>query len=90
MEKTISDKKGTAHSIYRIKNYLIAGKTGTVQMLNLSKKNIPNDKYEYNDHSWFMGFAPINKPTIAISVIIENSKGAGKIARKIIDNYFLI
>ena len=89
MEKTISSKKGTAHSIYKMKNYLIAGKTGTVQMLTLSQKNFNKKKYKYDDHSWFMGFAPINKPSIAISVILENSKGAGKISRKIIDNYLI-
>ena len=72
-----------------MENYLIAGKTGTVQMLTLSQKNFNKKKYKYDDHSWFMGFAPINKPSIAISVILENSKGAGKISRKIIDNYLL-
>ncbi len=39
-----------------------------------------------------MGFAPVNKPRIALAVIVENggsgSKVAAPIARKVFDKYF--
>ena len=57
---------GTA-TIARIKGISVAGKTGTSQ----------NPHGE--DHAWFVGFAPFEKPTIAICVMIENA-GFGGVA----------
>ncbi len=51
-------KNGTAASIHNT-HYDICGKTGTAENKG-------------DDHSVFMGFAPMNKPTIAVSVYIEN------------------
>lgn len=59
----------------------VAGKTGTA-------------KYEMDkpEHAWFVGFAPVDNPEIAISVIVE-SVGSGSsyavpIAKKIIEAYY--
>jgi len=49
----------------RISGINVAGKTGTAE--------VGNNK---SPHSWFVGFAPAENPTIALSVIIENT-GAG-------------
>lgn len=49
---------GTAASI-NSKNYAICGKTGTAEN-------------EGHDHSIFMGFAPMDRPRIAVSVYVEN------------------
>lgn len=49
---------GTAASINRA-DYHICGKTGTAEN-------------EGHDHSIFMGFAPMEKPKIAVSVYVEN------------------
>ena len=63
-------------------------------LLVFSLKN--NEKYQerklakkLHDHSWFMGFAPVEQPKIAIAIILENSKGSPEIARKIFDQYLL-
>jgi len=45
-------------------------------------------KASLRDHSWFITFAPIEDPQIAIAVILEHSKGSPMIARKILDGYF--
>ncbi len=45
---------------------LIAGKTGTAEV-----------GAENNPHAWFIGFAPADKPTLAISIILENSGTGG-------------
>ena len=59
----------------------VAGKTGTAD-------------YEIGkpSHAWFIGFAPVENPQIAISVIVESS-GTGSryavpVAKKIIEAYF--
>ena len=43
-------------------------------------------------HAWFIGFAPFEKPEIAIAVIVENGGGGGAvaapIARKFMEIYF--
>lgn len=61
----------------RIKNVMVAGKTGTAE--NTSGKS----------HSWFIGFAPSNEPKIAVAVILEEAgvtggQGAAPIARDLI------
>lgn len=50
--------KGTCRSANR-SDYLVCGKTGTAQNRG-------------HDHSVFMGFAPMDKPKIAIAVYVEN------------------
>lgn len=69
---------GTAASS-QIPGIAMAGKTGTVQ----------NPHGE--DHSTFIGFAPVENPKIAIAVFVENAGGGGRyaapIASLIIEKY---
>jgi penicillin-binding protein 2 len=59
----------------------VAGKTGTAQ--NPHGKN----------HAWFIGFAPYDKPKIAVAVLIENGGFGGvtsaPIAGALIKQYLL-
>jgi penicillin-binding protein 2 len=50
----------------------IAGKTGTAQVAELGM-----DKGHKKDHSWFVSFAPAEKPEIAIVALIENAGFGG-------------
>jgi len=93
MRKVIHEPGGTAHSLSQGIRYQMAGKTGTAQVFNLKQ----NEKYEVNkvkdhlrDHSWFIAFAPVNEPKIAICVLIENKhkKSAKEIARIVLDCFF--
>lgn len=68
MEKVVSS--GTARSA-SIQDIPLAGKTGTVQ----------NPHGE--DHSTFVGFAPVDNPQIAIAVYVENAGGGGRFAAPI-------
>jgi penicillin-binding protein 2 len=61
---------GTAGMV-RIKDIHVAGKTGTAQ----------NPHGE--DHSWFVGYAPYENPTIAIAIIVENAGFGGAVAAPI-------
>ncbi len=73
-------KDGTATALNN-KKYKVAGKTGSAE-------------YEENKpaHAWFVGFAPVEKPEIAVSIIVESvgtgSEYAVPIASKIFDTYF--
>ena len=49
---------GTCHELSRY-NFVACGKTGTAQNRG-------------HDHSVFMGFAPMDKPQIAVAVYVEN------------------
>jgi len=46
----------------------------------------------HRDHAWFIAFAPVDKPQIAVAVILENAGwgvNAAPVARHLIDYYLL-
>ncbi len=59
----------------------IGGKTGTAQVVRLSKsvKHIdPNAvSYAHRDHAWFVGFAPADKPEIVVVAMTEHGGFGG-------------
>lgn len=77
MKKSV--EKGTGR-LANIENISIGGKTGTAQ----------NPQGE--NHAWFIGFAPFEKPEICVTVLVENggdgSTAAAPIAAEIIKEYF--
>ena len=92
MEKVIKSPRGTAHWINNPKStFSMAGKTGTVQVFGIKQdESYDADKIKSSlrDHAWFIAFAPVDDPKIAVAVIIEHSKGSPMVARKILDAYF--
>lgn len=93
MQKVIT--MGTARGISGGLKYTMAGKTGTAQVVGLGK-NSRHAKFsgkKYKDHAWFIAFAPVDKPKIAIAILVENGEwgasGAAPIARKMFDAYLL-
>ncbi len=93
MEDVVSSPRGTANwRIGRGLKYRMAGKTGTAQVVSIAQ----GEEYDAEklkeferDHSLFIAFAPVEDPQIAIAVILENSKGASNVARKVMDTYLL-
>ena len=96
MHNVVHGIKGTARGISYGMPYQMAGKTGTAQVFGIKE----GEKYhkeklskKLHDHALFIGFAPFDKPRIAISVIIENGGGGGSVAapvvRKALDYYLL-
>lgn len=92
MEQVIKNPHGTAHWISRPQaSYTYAGKTGTVQVYGIKQdETYDADRIKANlrDHAWFIAFAPVEDPEIAIAVIIEHSKGSPMVARRVLDAYF--
>ena len=94
MVEVVQGEAGTARRL-RIKEITIAGKTGTAQVVKLSKhKSLKEEDipYKERDHAWFTCFAPAEKPEIAVTVLVEHgmhgSSGAGPIAKEVIKKYF--
>lgn len=86
---------GTARGMSYGLKYTVAGKTGTAQVV-ATTKNGRKPKFagkQFKDHSWFIAFAPVENPKIAIAILVENGGfGAAKavpIARKLFDYYLL-
>jgi peptidoglycan glycosyltransferase len=75
MVEVVKSGTGRAASIYP---YDVGGKTGTAE-----------NEIDNKEHTWFIGFAPKDNPTIAIAVLCEYSGGSGSgnavpVAREII------
>ena len=73
-------KKGTAK---RAQSSLvtIAGKTGTAQTASLRRaprnQELPR---KYRDHAWFVSYAPVENPRVALVVLVEHSGHGGSVA----------
>ena len=90
-------QNGTAWAhIGRNINYRMAGKSGTAQVVEI-RQGEEYDEEELEEyqrkHAWFIAFAPVDDPQIALAVLVENGGGgssvAGPVAREVIDAYLL-
>ncbi len=96
MVEVVNGKRGTARKIGKNSPYIIAGKTGTAQVVGIKQgerydKNKLKKKYQ--DHALFIAFAPVDNPKIAVAVVVENGGGgsstAAPIAKKVMDAFLL-
>ena len=85
---------GTASAAAAGAAYTIAGKTGTAQVVGMKQgANYDAKKLalQHRDHALFIAYAPAEKPTIAIAVMVENGGHGGStaapIARAVLDYY---
>ncbi len=69
----------------------IAGKTGTAQIAALRpgpEKDIPK---KFRDHAWFVSYAPVEAPRIAVAILVENmghgGSAAAPLAKQIIEAF---
>ena len=76
--------------------YRMAGKSGTAQVVGIAQGEEYDEEEldEYSrKHAWFIAFAPVDDPRIAVCVLVENggsgSSVAGPVAREVIDHYLL-
>jgi len=68
----------------------IAGKTGTAQVIG--SRIGRGDPARFNDHAWFVAFAPSRRPEITVAVLVEHGghggAAAAPVAKRIIEEYF--
>jgi len=88
-------ENGTAwYYIGRDIDYQMAGKSGTAQVVGIKQ----GEEYEEDEiderlrkHAWFIAFAPVENPQIALAVLVENGGGgsevAAPVARAVIDHH---
>jgi penicillin-binding protein 2 len=85
----VHDKGGTGWAA-RSKLTTIGGKTGTAQIVGI-KKDSQDLPEKYRDHAWFIAFAPVEKPEIALAVFVEHGghggAAAAPIAKRAIEAY---
>ena len=86
---------GTARAVGAGLQYSMGGKTGTAQVVQIkqgARYNAGALAVQHRDHAWFIAFAPVENPKIAIAVLLENGgwgATAAPVARQLADFYLL-
>jgi penicillin-binding protein 2 len=88
--------EGTSAKVFAGAGYTSGGKTGTAQAVGLRAgekySSVKTDEHK-RDHALYVAFAPVENPTIALAVIVENagwgSGSAAPIARRVFDYWLL-
>jgi len=70
----VVNREGGTAAAARIKNYQVAGKTGTAQFWRGSVKD---------NHTWFICFAPFDNPRYAVAVLVQGAQSGGGVAAPI-------
>ncbi|MEI6181851.1 MAG: penicillin-binding protein 2 [Polynucleobacter sp.] len=84
---------GTSATAFKGIGYQVGGKTGTAQVFSLNSKEYKHGSTAefLRDHALYIAFAPAEKPTIVIAMVVENAgfgaQYAAPIARKALDFY---
>ena len=79
----IESPKGTAGRLKNLKDYVIAAKSGTVELVSTETKEdyqIIREVEGKRDHAIIIAFAPMPNPKYAVSVVIENGESGGSVA----------
>lgn len=91
MRDVVMTDRGTARKA-RVAGVEVAGKTGTAQAVggDAAAKRDPRGR---KDHAWFIAFAPVEHPEIAIAVLVEHAGEHGgtvaaPIAQQVLERYF--
>lgn len=96
MREVVHGKRGTARVLAKGISYEMAGKTGTAQVIGIPQNAVYNEDEvaeRHRHHGLFIAFAPIEAPTIAVAIIVENGGGssaASPIARAVIDAWLSV
>ncbi len=98
MVGVLHSAKGTARRVGReLKNFQAAGKTGTVQVISKTEKDLKEENIEISEkmrpQGVFVSFAPVENPEIVVAVIAEHSGSGGGIAASVardVMNYYVV
>lgn len=97
MWKSVNDEEGSTGKAARSPIVTIAGKTGTAQkwrMVPDADGTTRGGEKIVDNHTWFIGFAPFDKPRYAFAIVVGNGKSGGSvsapIARRIMESVVLM
>lgn len=74
MRDVVMSERGTGKKA-RVAGMDVGGKTGTSQVVSLGESN--KASRASRDHAWFIAFAPVDDPQIAMAVLVEHAGGGG-------------
>ncbi|MBI4197304.1 MAG: penicillin-binding protein 2 [Deltaproteobacteria bacterium] len=86
----VATPQGTA---YGSRSSLVAmgGKTGTAQVISEEAKKRVGGTGRFEDHAWFVAFAPVSNPQIAVAVLVEHggfgAQAAAPIAKVVVEKF---
>lgn len=91
----VSKPRGTGRRAH-VKGMIVAGKTGTAQVIGIDKEKDPGEEehipLKFRDHAWFVAIAPADNPRLALAILVENAghggTAAAPIAKEMIKTYF--
>jgi penicillin-binding protein 2 len=95
MMDVVHSSRGTAARIGKNLPYTIAGKTGTSQVIGIAQDEVYDEDEideRHRNHGWFIAFAPVDRPQIAVAVLAENGGGSSAaypVARAVMDAWIL-
>ncbi len=95
MVAVVNAPGGTAGKV-RFEEVTVAGKTATSQVISRetleSLGEEEQDSKNFQNHAWFVAFAPAENPEISVIVLVEHGGGgsrtAAPVARRILEHYF--
>jgi penicillin-binding protein 2 len=91
MRDVVMSEHGTGKKA-QVEGIEVAGKTGTAQTIGVGDAG-KRDARTRRDHAWFIAFAPVEAPEIAMAVLVEHAGAGGgavaaPIAQQIMQRYF--
>jgi penicillin-binding protein 2 len=97
LRDVVESESGTGKRA-RVEGIEVAGKTGTSQAVRMKKEKVANQMTlprEMRDHAWFVAYAPVAAPEIAVACLIEHAGGGGgamaaPVVQKVLASYFAL
>ena len=94
MREVVHGERGTGKKAL-LPHVEVAGKTGTSQVVSRIHAEDEEVPRLHRDHAWFIAFAPVQQPQIAVACLIEHAgQGGGAVAapvvRQVLEAYFRI
>jgi penicillin-binding protein 2 len=78
LRDVVNGERGTGKKA-RLPDVEVAGKTGTSQVVKLGKQRLKASQvpWQQRDHAWFVAYAPVDAPEIAVAALVEHADGGG-------------
>lgn len=76
LKGVVNDQGGTGWRA-KTEEVTISGKTGTAQVISYFEEDGKTGPKKFQDHAWFVAFAPYEKPEIVVVVFVENAGRGG-------------
>jgi penicillin-binding protein 2 len=94
MTDVVNAERGTGKKA-KLPEILVAGKTGTSQVIAGAKGKGTLLPRQYRDHAWFIAFAPADAPEVAVACLLEHAgegggAAAAPVVKEVLASYFSI